>query len=107
MSRRKKFHGGRALLNKPGHHSTAAFVAEILNTDGTPEDERPYYQATFQLANCDRSISLDVDMHSKESRDNTLFKMRKIAQIMNDFLAGLETEVKRADAREKTKKGAR
>lgn len=116
MARRRtgKFHGGRALLNLPGHHSTAAIVAEIGNTSkwriGTSKDEwgDPLTKwstpsCTLQIANCDRSIAFEMDGLSHTSTDehraNDLYKIDTMIDILQKFRAGLVIEHQRAQDR--------
>ena len=102
--RAKKWWGGRSLLNKPGYQSTAAIVAEIENTEHYTDDDwqRPRY--TLQFANCDRSISFELDLYDKEARANSLFKVKTMARLLAEFQEGLEQEIKRIEQRERARK---
>lgn len=91
--------GGRALLSRSPHHSTAAIVAEVEDTrewkkgevrgravgqtvDGekqkSPADLRWELspEATLQIANCDRSVAFELDWQTEGERVNSLHKNR-------------------------------
>lgn len=107
--KRQKWHGGRALLNRPGFQSTAAIVAEIEDTgpatQGTREADKPTY--SFQLANCDRSISFmldgfgfyvrdaEYDQQIKDAMENDLYKLDVMIETLQKFRDGVALEQKR------------
>lgn len=99
----KTFHGGRSMLNLPGHHSTGAITAEIQNTSNWPADvdrwERPDF--IFVIANCDRSISFDVDFDTEEELKNSLYKIDTMVDILRRFRRGVAVEGRRALKRRK------
>ena len=116
MARRrtKKMHGGRALLNLPGHHSTAALVAEIGNTERwrvgqTKDDEGDVISkwsqpmCTLQFSNCDRSIAFDMEglahAATDDARENDLYKIDTMIDLLQKFRAGLVIEHQRAQDR--------
>lgn len=106
---KRKFHGGRALLNLPGFHSTGAIVAEIENTskwkagknaEGDPLDKwncAPRY--TLQLSDCARAINLDLDWYESSDDDgndeNNLHKVDALIDALTKFRAGLAVEIER------------
>lgn len=110
-----KYHGHRALLNLPGHESTAAVVAEIEDTTGWAEgkdrngnaldswNRHPDY--TFKLANCDRSIAFEFDLCSAESRANSFFKIDTMITALQKFRDGLEVEAREYRKRDAYLKG--
>jgi hypothetical protein len=76
--------GARALLNLPGHQSTACIVAEIdLETD------RSYPDYTFKISDCDRSISLDFNFNSEAERENNLYKIDTLISVIREFRKGI------------------
>lgn len=105
-TKQKKYHGGRALLNLPGHESTAAIVVEIENTaqwkkgkgyDGTELKHR--WEATpstlFQFANCDRSISFTLSMDGEDNVANSLHKLDTMIEILSAARNGFVIEAQR------------
>jgi hypothetical protein len=104
-SQRRRFHGGRAMLNLPGHHSTGALVAEIEDTsrwkkgkNGEGEElqrwnARPWI--TLQVADCTRSVSFDFDIADPDSRANDLHKVNTMLDLLTKFRDGLVAEQER------------
>lgn len=102
--RKQRFHGARHILNKPGYHTTGVIVAEIEDTstwhDGCRADGRPIEDnwdlipaSVLQIADCSRTISLSVDLHSPEDRANTVYKVDKMIDALTKFRAGLDAEI--------------
>lgn len=115
---KRKFHGGRALLNKPGQSTTAAIVCEIedssrwkKNEDGRGNKVKqggwvspPDY--TFQLANCDRSIAFELALTAdQEDLDNNLHKLDTMIEVLQKFRNGVALEQQRHRERIEAVKG--
>lgn len=111
MARREKWHGSRALLNKPGYQSTAAIVAEIedsstwkanCDADGDPLTSQYVNVAptiALQFANCDRAITYDFDGFQGSPGDqlnanqaNDLYKLDLMIDALTKFRAGVALE---------------
>lgn len=102
-------HGGRALLNPPGHQTTAAIVAEIEDTsDWKPGKDRngeplkrwnikPNY--TLQISDCDRSIRFTLGWEEAEDRKASLEKVDTLLRILKDFRKGVALEQRRCEQR--------
>lgn len=101
-----KVHGRRALLNPPGHHATAAIVAEISDTghwkpgcgaDGKPlpPDEafasQPFY-LMLAISDCDRRINLSIAWESADDRRAALYKVDTMIDCLTKFREGLVIE---------------
>lgn len=102
--RKKKWHGGSALLNKVGFHSTAAIccIVEDTSTWTSGKDSngdmistwsQPSY--TFQISNCDRSLTWDLDFETPASRANDLHKLDLMISVLSDFRDGVAVEQER------------
>lgn len=107
----KKFYGGRAMLNRPGHESTAAIVAEVRNTAGEPDDldehwvRTPEYQ--LQLSDCDRRVRYDLSFGDAECHRNNLHKVDTMIRLLTEFREGLAAETKLYNERKKAKERRR
>jgi hypothetical protein len=107
----RKFYGGRALLNLPGHHSTAAIVAEIENTvdweegKGRGGDELTRYNAEphmmLTVTDCDNRVNIELDIDSENSYENTIYKVDTMIEELRKLRKGLVTERGRYVKREK------
>ncbi|GAA0219681.1 hypothetical protein [Cryptosporangium japonicum] len=89
MSRR--LHYRRFWLNRPGFHSTA-FVEARIELDKS-ENGGLDLMASYQLADCRRSATLDFDVfsnHSAADRRNALRKARLLRESVNAFCDALE-----------------
>ena len=78
--------GARALLNLPGHESTAAIVAEITR----PSAEYP--DITLVISDCSRVIHLSFDRGgTPDERENNLYKVDTLISVLREFRKGLVT----------------
>jgi hypothetical protein len=108
--RKRRYHGARHILNKPGYHTTGVIVAELEDTstwhDGCRADGRPIEDtwdlipsSVLQIADCSRTITLSVDMHSPEDRENTKYKLDRMIDALTKFRAGIDLEEQRIKER--------
>jgi hypothetical protein len=89
--RYKRWLGTRALLNGKGHQTTAAIVCEIEDVRRWEPGERyiPLPDYTFQIANCDRSISFMLDFGSQREHRNNLKKIDTMIKVLQEFREGV------------------
>lgn len=98
-----KVRGKRALLNLPGHQSTAAIIAEVEDTrdwksgkDGDGDRftawDSPDY--CLQISDCDRSIKLDLAWQTEDERENALYKIDTMIDALVAFRKGVAAEQK-------------
>ena len=83
----------REFLNKETYHSTAAVSATLRKSKyDDPEERIKYtpYEAEFYISNCDRSISLVMDVYNVESLENSIHKMQQIENTARQFREALE-----------------
>lgn len=78
----RRVEGKRAMLNLPGHQSTASIVAEIVREAGG------WHEATFDISDCDRKISLSFGL-SAGSMENNLYKVDTIIDAAKTFRRAL------------------
>jgi hypothetical protein len=88
----KKMRGGRALLNLPGHQSTAAIVAEI-----TMEGSSTYPDYTLKISDCSRAVDLELDFDTADSRENNLYKIDTMLDVLKEFRKGVVAHGKRVE----------
>lgn len=112
MPNKRKYHGGRGLLNLAGHQTTAAIVAEIEDTstwkaghDGQGKEIKSKWQVTpyvtFQISDCTRVVSFDLGVSEEDEYENALHKVDCMLDSLKAFRKGLVTERKRYLARTK------
>ena len=102
----KKFHvQERAFLNKlPGMRAYVIGVVE--DTRDIPdcnEDGWKWGQIELKIADCFEEISLEFNMSSKEERENSLHKIRKLAEVIASVRDAIEIEAESLEAREAIK----
>ena len=84
----------RRFLNKNGYHSTASIAITITKE----EDQRsPFVHssgiyAEFTFTDCVRGITLDIDANSEKDLNNSIFKLRQIAESCQKAVAVLEEQ---------------
>jgi hypothetical protein len=100
----------RFWLNRPGFHSTAHVEARI-ELDKSDDDGLDL-MASFLIADCRRSATLDFDVYSNQSaadRRNALRKARLLRESVNEFCDALEAaaeEHKKAATKKRPRKSA-
>lgn len=96
----------RIFLNRDKER--AAFVIGIVeDTREIPngdKDEWKWGKIELSLGDCYRRVSFEFNMDTKEERSNTLYKIRRIAEIVNAVREALEIEAESIDNRRKTPK---
>jgi hypothetical protein len=82
----------RRFLNKNGYHSTASIAITITREEDqrSPLVYSSGIYAEFTFTDCVRGITLDMDTNSEKDLDNSLFKLRQIAESCQKAIAVLE-----------------
>ena len=84
--KRKYRQYAREFINKKGHHSIGfAYICVGNSDEGT-------YDVQFTLGDCSRSINLDFPLGSSQEANNSVYKAKRLAQILQEFAAALEEE---------------
>lgn len=112
MPRKKKSLYKREFLNKKGFHSNAHIFVEIGNYDdikkkienGEKVREYDFPEIIFDLMDCSRLIHLDFDIGDKAERTNSLYKINKLKEAINDFEKEIKKLCELADKNDKLKK---
>lgn len=78
----------RVWLNDPDSPSTGSVVAY----DGMVDDydNEPYRSTFIRLSDC--HVSAHIHQASYDTRDEFIAKMRRIRDVLNDFITHLETD---------------
>lgn len=99
----KKYHvEERVLLNKKAM-ARAFVVAVVEDTREISEDPRrdcPHAQIELRIADCIEEISFEFDLSSSEDRENSVFKARRLAEILCRFRDAVELEATEIEARQ-------
>ena len=106
----KKYHvRERAFLNL--HTDMRAYIIAIVE-DAREEhvyckDSDHYSEITLKIADCSDEIQLYFEIDTVEERENSLHKIRTLAEVINAFKRAIEIEVEVISARESVPRHAR
>lgn len=102
----KKYHiRDRSFLNKKTN-MREYIIGVVEDTRDIPDCHEDGWKAghiELKMADCYEEICFDFDRSTKEERDNSLFKARKMAEIMTAFKNAIEIENESIEAREAIK----
>ena len=101
-NQRTKYHVRKRMFLNRDLDMRAFAIAIVEDTRDIPNDNESGWQyGTIQLnlADCYRHVSFDFSMDTKESRRDSLYKIRRIAEIVNAVREALEIEAKSIDER--------
>jgi hypothetical protein len=101
-NQRTKFHVRKRMFLNRDLGMRAFAIGIVQDTREIPtEDENGWQYGVIQLnlADCYRHISFDFNMDTKESRLDSLYKIRRIAAIVNAVRDAIEIEAKSIDER--------
>ena len=106
----KKYHvERREFLNK--HTNLPAYIIAIVEDAREKhvccKDTEEWSEITMRIADCSEEIELYFDLSSIEERENSLHKIRTLAEVINDFKRAIEIEVEVINARQSIPKHAR
>ena len=99
---RTKFHVRKRIFLNRDIDMRAYAIGIVEDTREVPnEDENAWKWATIELTlgDCQRQISYDFNLSSRENRANSLYKIRRIAEIVNAVRDAIEIEAKSIDER--------
>jgi hypothetical protein len=93
----KKFHVQERVFLNQKVDMRAYIIGIVEDTREIPnenDDDWKWAQIHLSMADCYRQISFDFDLSSEEERENSLFKIRKIAEIVNAVRDAIEIEAR-------------
>ena len=73
----------------------------------TEVDDDYYLDISLRIADCRKEIFLDFDLETQEERENSLHKIRTLAEVINEFKLAIEKEIEVITARESIPRHAR
>ena len=91
----KKFHVQERTFLNLQTELRAYIIAVVEDTREIPnqnEDDWKWGQIELKLADCSREVAFDFDLSTSADRENSLYKIRKIAEVINAFHRALEIE---------------
>jgi CRISPR/Cas system-associated endonuclease/helicase Cas3 len=109
-NQRTKFHVRKRIFLNRDLDMRAFAIGIVEDTREIPtENENGWNSAWIELvlADCYRHVSFDFNLNTKESRANSLYKIRRIAVIVNAVRDAIEVEAKSIDERKIVKPKAK
>ena len=106
----KKYHvERREFLNKTTNLRAyiIAIVEDAREKHVCCKNTEEWNEITLRLADCSQEIELYFDLDSVEERENSLYKIRTLAEVINDFKRAIEIEVEVINARQSIPKHSR
>ncbi len=103
---RTKYHVRKRMFLNRDLDMRAFATGIVEDTREIPtEDENGWNSAWIELvlADCYRHVSFDFNLNTKEGRANSLYKIRRIAAIVNAVRDAIEVEAKSIDERKVVK----
>jgi len=103
--KRKTLFARNAMLNKAGHNSTGAIAASVVKE---VYSDRP--DVSLQISDCSRAVSLELGLWSAEERENTLYKLDILLDVIMDLKDAVEDacvwtdKLERKEAKKEKKK---
>ena len=85
----------KEFLNLPGHNGMANIIAQL--TVNPYESDGVEYRSTYcklDFADCSRVIHMDIDIEDEYSRENALFKLDTLIDVLNGYRDAVEKEGK-------------
>jgi len=81
-------------------------IEDTRDISNVNEDDWKWGQIELKMADCSREVSFDFDLSTREDRENSLFKIRKIAEVINAVQNAIELEAESIEARQSFKPAA-
>lgn len=70
-----------------------AVVEDTTDKQSSNDEEFHYGGISLVLSDCSRQVSYDFCLYNKESRENSLNKIKRLAELVNEFRDALEKEI--------------
>jgi hypothetical protein len=107
MSQKRKYHVRKRLFLNRDYELPAFIIGIVEDTSGIPNDEKENWKwgaIELHLSDCTRRVSFDFNMGTSEDRADSLYKINRIAEVVNAVRDAIQAEVDSINIRPKTKK---
>jgi len=99
---RTKYHVRKRMFLNRDLDMRAFAIGIVQDTRGIPDENEDGWNSAWielVLADCYRHVSFDFNLNTKEGRANSLYKIRRIAAIVNAVRDAIEAEAKSIESR--------
>ncbi|HEX8265368.1 MAG TPA: hypothetical protein VF596_08150 [Pyrinomonadaceae bacterium] len=106
QKRKTKYHVRKRLFLNRDEEYPAFIIGIVEDTSEIPNDDDDWKWGSIELkmGDCYRHISFDFNMDTKENRANSLYKINRIAEVVNAVRDAIQTEADSINNRPQTKK---
>ena len=101
----KKYHVRKRLFLNRDLDMPAYIIGIVEDTSGYSDESEDWKSGTIELklSDCYRNISFDFSTYDAETCDDSLYKIRRIAEVVNAVRDAIEKEVESIKARRSPK----
>lgn len=98
---RTKYHVRKRMFLNLDLDMRAFAIAIVEDTRAIPDSEDGWKWGEIQLnfGDCSRHVAFDFDMETRQDRRRSLYKIRRLAEIVNAVRDAIETEAASIEAR--------
>ncbi len=76
----------REFLNLAGHNGMANIVANIVKSDyGNDNEDYRNVECKLDFADCSRVVNMEINLSDEYSRENALYKVDVLLDVLKDF----------------------
>ncbi len=107
MGNKTKYHVKKRLFLNRDLGMSAVIVGVVEDTSGFADENESDWKwgkIELMLSDCNRKVRFDFDMSDIRERSDSLFKIRRIAEVVNAVKSALEIEAKSISKRKPPKK---
>jgi hypothetical protein len=101
-----KYHVRKRLFLNRDEEYPAFIIGSVEDTSEIPNDDDDWKWGSIELkmGDCYRHISFDFNMDTRENRANSLFKINRIAHVVNAVRNAIQAEADSMNKRPQIKK---
>lgn len=105
QKRKTRYHVRKRLFLNRESDLPAFIIGIVEDTSEIPNDDSDYNWGDIELklGDCNRRVSFDFSMDTREERANSLYKINRIARIVKIVRDAIEKEVQSINKRPKIK----
>ncbi len=106
QKRKTKYHVRKRLFLNRDEELPAFIIGVVEDTSGIPDDDENWKWGTIELklGDCYRRISFDFSMETRGERADSLYKINRIAEVVNSVRDAIQAEVDSINSRSQIKK---
>lgn len=93
--RKTKYHVRRRLFLNRDEDLPAFIIGIVQDTSEMPNEDEDWKWGTIELklGDCNRRVSFDFQMETRQERAASLYKINRIAEVVNAVRDAIQTEV--------------